>query len=64
MQADVKYTPLKTRGHKKVRILVCLTTKGGGTKLKAFVVFAGAEREFKSLHEEFKSQCSIVQMDG
>ena len=36
-----KDVPLKTTGHEKVRVSICLATKGDGTKLKSFVVFAG-----------------------
>ena len=54
-----KDVPLKTSGHEKVRVTVCLTARGGGRKLKPFIVFAAAKRESKALHEEFKSQCSI-----
>lgn len=37
-----------------------LTVKGGGTKLKLFIAFAGAEQEYKTSHEEFKSQWSVA----
>ena len=46
-QAGAKDVPLKTTGHKKVSILVCLTAKGNKTKLKPFIVFAGAKQESK-----------------
>ena len=52
--------PLKTTGHEKVRVSVCLTAKGDGTKLKPFIVFVGAKRESKNLHEEYKRQCSVA----
>ena len=55
-----KNVPLKTTGHEKVRVSVCLAAKGDGTKLKPFVVFAGAKRESKALHEEYKRQCSLA----
>ena len=45
---------------KKVRVSVCLAAKGDVTKLKPFVVFAGAKRESKALHEEYKRQCSVA----
>ena len=44
--------PLKTTSHEKVRVSICLAARGDGTKLKPFVVFAGAKRESKALHEE------------
>ena len=58
-KTDSKDIPLKTTGHDEVRVLVCLALKGDGSKLKPFVVFAGAKRESKSLHEEYKRQCSV-----
>ena len=42
---------MKSTGHEKVRVTVCLATKGDGTKCKSFIVFAGAKRECKSLHD-------------
>ena len=55
-----KDVPLKTTGDEKNRVSVCLAAKGDGTKLKPFVVFAGAKRESKALHEEYKRQCSVA----
>ena len=51
---------MKSTGHDKVRVSVCLTGKGDGMKCKPFIVFAGAKREPKSLHEEFKRRCSVA----
>ena len=42
-QAGATDAPLKTTRHRNVRVLVCLTTKGEGTKLKSFIVFAVAK---------------------
>ena len=55
-----KDVPLKTTGHEKVKVSVCLAAKGEFTKLKPFVVFARAKRESKVLHEEYKRQCSVA----
>ena len=55
-----KDVPLKTTGHVKVRVSVCLAAKGDGTKLKLFVVFTRAKRESKALHEEYKHQYSVA----
>ena len=55
-----KDVPLNTTGHEKVRVSVCLAAKCDGTKLKPFVVFAGAKHESKALHEEYKRQCFIA----
>jgi len=51
---------LKSTGHEKVRISVCLTAKADGSKLKPFIVFGGAKRECKELNTEFKNKCVVV----
>ena len=43
---------LKTTGHEKCMVSVCLAAKADGTKLKPFV-FRAARRESKSLDKEF-----------
>ena len=55
-----KDIPLKTTGHEKVMVPVCLTAKADGTRLKPFIVLAGAKRECKVLNEEFKARCVIA----
>ena len=50
---------LKTTGHEKCTVNVCLAPKADGTKLKLFVVFREAKRESKSLDEEFESHCVV-----
>ena len=54
---------LKTIGHEKYMVSVCLATETNGTKLKPFVVFRAAKRESKSFDEEFKSRC-VVKSSG
>ena len=49
-----KDVPIKSTGHEKVRVSVCLAAKLDGTKLKSFTVFATVKRESKSLHDEYK----------
>lgn len=51
---------MKTTGHEKVRISVCLAAKADGTKLKPMIVFGGAKREVKKLSEEFKGRCVVA----
>ena len=41
---------LKTTGHEKSRVSVCLAAKPDGTKLKPMIVFKGAKREVEALH--------------
>ena len=48
---------LKTTGHEKCMVSVCLAAKADGTKLKPFAVFRAAKRESKLLDEEFESHC-------
>ena len=38
-----KDIPMKTTGHEKVRVGVCLAVKGDGTKMKPFIVFAAVK---------------------
>ena len=54
---------LKTTGHEKCMVSVCLAAKADGTKLKPFVVFRAVKRESKSLDEEFESRC-VVKSSG
>ena len=59
-KTGAKEVPLKSTGNEKVSVSVRLTGKADGTKCKPFIVFAGAKRESKTLHEEFKRKCSIA----
>ena len=36
---------LKSMGHEKLKVSVCLTAKADGIRLKPFIVFGGAMRE-------------------
>ena len=51
---------MKTTGHEKSRVSVCLTAKADGTKLKPFIIFPGGKRETKLLNEEFKAKKKCV----
>ena len=55
-----KDVPMKSTGHEKVRVSVCLAAKLEGTRLKPFIVFGAAKRESKSLHDKHKRQCSVA----
>ena len=55
-----KDIPLKTKGHEKVRVSVCLAAKANVTCLKPFIVFGGTKPECDSLNEEFKSKAAIM----
>ena len=51
---------LKSTGHEKARVLVCLTARADGTKLKLFIVFKGAKREVATLNQEFHGKCILA----
>ena len=51
---------LKTTGHEKSKVSVCLTAKADGTKLKLFMVFPGGKRETQQLNEEFRNKCCVA----
>ena len=55
-----KDVAMKSSGHEKVRVSVCLAAKLDATKLQPFTVFGAAKREPKSLHNEYKRQCSVA----
>ena len=54
-----KEIALKTTGHEKVRVTVCLAAQANGKKLKPFILFGGAKREAKILDQEFKTKCVV-----
>lgn len=49
-----KSITMKTTGHEKAKVLVCLAAKADGTKLKPMVVFKGAKQEVAVLKQEFQ----------
>ena len=51
---------LKTTGHEKVMVTVCLSARADRTKLKPFIVFRGAKQESKKLNEDYKHKCVIA----
>ena len=51
---------MKSTGHDKVRVSVYLAVKADGARLKPFIVFKGAKRESKALHDEFIRKCSVA----
>ena len=55
-----KEVNMKSTGHDKVRVYVCLTGKADGTRLKPFNVFRGVKRESKALHDKFNRKCSVA----
>ena len=57
---DKKTNTMKSTGHEKSRVLVCLAAKGVRTKLKSMIVFKGALRECKIFYQEFRTQTVIA----
>ena len=56
----VRTITIKSTGHEKCCVFVCLTAKVDGSKLKTFIVFKNAKRQTKALSKEFKTRCMIV----
>ena len=50
---------MKSTGHDKSKITVCLTATADGVKKKPFFVFKGAKRDVKRLNEEYKARCNV-----
>ena len=48
-----KIVTVKTTGHEKSRVSVCLAAKADGTKLPPFIVFKSAKREVAAMDKEF-----------
>ena len=51
---STKDVTMKSTGHEKVCVSVCLAAKLDGTKLKPYIVFGAVKRESKLLHDEYK----------
>ena len=51
---------MKSTGHEKVRVTVCLTAAADGRKLKPMIVFKGTKRELILLNQECKGRCFIA----
>ena len=51
---------MKTTGHEKTKVSVCLTAKADGTKLEPIIVFPGAKRKTKLPNEEFKAKSVVA----
>ena len=55
-----KSITLKSTGHEKARVSVCLAAKADGTKLKPMVVFKGAKQEVAALKQEFQHRAVVA----
>ena len=54
-----KTVTVKSTGHEKSRVSVCLAAKADGTKLPPMIVFKGAKRETDEMDKEYKN-CVIA----
>ena len=52
-----KTVTVKTIGHEKTRVPVCLTAKADGTKFPPSIAFKGAKRETAAFDKEIKNCC-------
>ena len=55
-----KTITLKSTGHEKARVSVCLAAKADGTKPKPMVVFKGGKREVAALKQEFQNRAVVA----
>ena len=55
-----KTITMKTTGHEKSRVSVCLAARADGTKLKPMVVFKGAKRETTAMNKEFRRHAVVA----
>lgn len=55
-----KTVTLKSTGHEKSRVSVCLTAQGSGKKMKPFIVFKEAKRDVEKLNKEFHGKCVVA----
>ena len=54
-----KSITLKTTGHQKARVSICLAARADWTEIKPIVVFKGAKREVASLKQELQHRAVI-----
>ena len=59
-----KSVHLKSTGHEKSSVSVCLTTKVNGEKLKPFIVFKVATREVEKLNKKFSGMCVVAKFSN
>ena len=43
---------IRSTGHEKYRVTVCLAAKANGQKLKPFIVFKGGKRDVQRMNED------------
>ena len=55
-----KTVTLKSTGHEKWRVSICLAAKADGTKLKPVVVSKGRKREVAALKQELQKRVVVA----
>ena len=55
---------LKSTGHEKARVFVCLTAQDDCQKMKPFIFFQGAKCKVNQLNEEFRGECFVVSSES
>ena len=55
---------LKSTGHEKARVSVCLTARADGQKMKPFIVFKGAKHEVSQLNKEFHGKRFVASSEN
>ena len=55
-----KEVAMKSTGHDKVRVTVCLAGKVDGSKCKSLYRIQRSQKRKQALHEEFKRTCSVA----
>ena len=51
-EAGASSVTIRSTGHEKDRVTVCLAAKANGQKLKPFIVFRGGKRDVKRMNED------------
>ena len=59
-KVGAKEVLMRSTGHEKARVTVCLCAKADGSKLKPFIIFKGAKREAVRLNNEFRGRCVVA----
>ena len=56
----VKVVAMKSTGHEKVNVSVCLSARADGTKLKPMIVFKDAKQDVNAIHKKMKGKAVVA----
>ena len=56
----VKVVPMKSTGHEKANVSVCLSARADGTKLKPMIVFKDAKQDVNAIHKKMKGKAVVA----